>query len=133
MRLAKSLFKKCIRDIFRNIKQFISIIFIIAISCTLYIGLEANAEGFEKRVNRIFTNGNLSDIWVTINPNLNDFDNGSNESTSTPNASKDDEIIENPKTGSNIGYISTLIIILAVVSIISYIRIKKVSKFPESL
>lgn len=73
MRLAKSLFKKCIRDIFRNIKQFISIIFIIAISCTLYIGLEANAEGFEKRVNSIFTNGNLSDIWVTINPNLNDF------------------------------------------------------------
>ena len=73
MRLAKSLFKKCIRDIFRNIKQFISIIFIIAISCTLYIGLEANAEGFEKRVNSIFTNGNLSDIWVTLNPNLNDF------------------------------------------------------------
>lgn len=74
MRLAKSLFKKCIRDIFRNIKQFISIIFIIAISCTLYIGLESNAEGFEKRVNQVFTNGNLSDIWVTINPVLNDFD-----------------------------------------------------------
>lgn len=67
------------------------------------------------------------------NPNLNDFDNGSDESTSTPNDSKDDEIIENPKTGSNIGYISTLTIILAVVSIISYIRIKKVSKFPKSL
>ncbi len=73
MRLAKSLFKKCIRDIFRNIKQFISIIFIIAISCTLYIGLEANAEGFEKRVNQVFINGNLSDIWVTVNPILNDF------------------------------------------------------------
>lgn len=70
MRFARVLIKKCFRDIWRNIKQFISIIFIVAISCTLYIGLEANAQGFENRVNQVFEKGNLSDLWVTINPNF---------------------------------------------------------------
>ena len=70
MRFARVLIKKCFRDIWRNIKQFISIIFIVAISCTLYIGLEANAKGFENRVNQVFEKGNLSDLWVTINPNF---------------------------------------------------------------
>lgn len=74
MRFTKVLLKKCFRDIFRNIKQFISIIFIVAISCTLYIGLEANAQGFENRVNKVFTEGNLSDLWVTVNPELDNLE-----------------------------------------------------------
>lgn len=74
MRFTKVLLKKCFRDIFRNIKQFISIIFIVAISCTLYIGLEANAQGFEKRVNTVFKEGNLSDLWVTISPELDNYE-----------------------------------------------------------
>lgn len=73
MRFSKVLLKKCFRDIFRNIKQFISIIFIVAISCTLYIGLEANAQGFENRVNTVFKEGNLSDLWVTVNPELDNY------------------------------------------------------------
>ena len=74
MRFIKVLLKKCFRDIFRTIKQFISIIFIVAISCTLYIGLEANAQGFENRVNKVFNDGNLSDIWVMVTPALDDFE-----------------------------------------------------------
>ena len=74
MRFIKVLLKKCFRDIFRNIKQFISIIFIVAISCTLYIGLEANAQGFENRVNKVFNDGNLSDLWVTVTPELDNLE-----------------------------------------------------------
>lgn len=74
MRLAKTLFTKCMRDLRRNFKQFISVIFIVAISCTLYIGLEANAQGFERRVNDVFNKGNLGDVRVTVNPDFNNFE-----------------------------------------------------------
>lgn len=74
MRLARILFKKCIRDFFRNIKQFISIIFIIALSTTLFVGLEANAEGIKQRVNSVFEEGNLSNLWVTITPDFSDYE-----------------------------------------------------------
>ena len=75
MRTFKVLFKKGLRDFVSNLKQFITIIFIIAISSTLYVGLEANTESLESRVNQIYSeeNGNLADIWVTINPEMDDL------------------------------------------------------------
>lgn len=76
MRAFKILLKKCFRDIGRNLKQFLSIIFIIAVAITLFIGLEANSEAFERRVDEVYTQGNASDIWITVNPEI--FDTKSN-------------------------------------------------------
>lgn len=72
MRLFKVLLKKAFRDILRNIKQFIAIIFIIGISTTLYCGLEANALSFKNRVDLVYSQdyGNIADLWVTINPSV---------------------------------------------------------------
>ena len=46
MNLFKILSIKLFRDIFKNFKQFLSIIFIVCISVTLYVGLDANAQNF---------------------------------------------------------------------------------------
>ena len=85
MRLFKTLVKKCFRDFIGNIKQFISIIFIIGISVTLYVGLDANYESIQKRVDQVYSQeyGNLADIWLTFNPNINDFSNNSLENEQT--------------------------------------------------
>ena len=71
MRTFKVLFKKCIRD---NWHQFISIIFIIGISVTLFAGLDANAIEFERRVDSVFKQGNIADVWVMINPDFTNTD-----------------------------------------------------------
>lgn len=70
MRTTKTLIKKCIRDIIRNVKQFIAIIFIICVAVTLFVGLLANSNEFERRVNIVYEKGNIADIWVTVNPDL---------------------------------------------------------------
>ena len=70
MRTFKILVKKCIRDIVRNLKQFIAIIFIVAVAVTLFVGLQANSKEFERRVNIVYEQGNIADIWVTISPDL---------------------------------------------------------------
>lgn len=62
------LLRKCFRDIFHNLKQFIAIIFIVAVAVTLFIGLEANSKEFSKRVNKVYEAGNISDLWITFNP-----------------------------------------------------------------
>lgn len=70
VRTSKILFKKCIRDIVRNLRQFIAIIFIIAVAVTLFVGLQANSKEFERRVNIVYEKGNIADIWVTVSPDL---------------------------------------------------------------
>ena len=70
MRTFKILVKKCIRDIVRNLRQFIAIIFIVAVAVTLFVGLQANSKEFERRVNIVYEQGNIADIWVTISPDL---------------------------------------------------------------
>ncbi len=70
MRLFKTLTKKLFRDIWKNLRQFISIIFIVGISVTLYVGLDANAQSFESRVNDVYQRGNVADEWITISPDL---------------------------------------------------------------
>lgn len=47
--------------------QFIAIIVIGAIAVTLFVGLHANADVFEKRVDIVYSEGNLADLWVTTN------------------------------------------------------------------
>ncbi len=82
MRLFKTLVSNCLHDLKKNLKQLIAIIFIIGIAITLFTGLNANSIEFEKRVNSVYSkeNGNLADIWVTLNVNfdentINDKDN----------------------------------------------------------
>ena len=70
MRTFKTLCTKCFRDIVRNLKQFIAIIFILAVAVTLFIGLEANSKEFDRRVDEVYTKGNVSDIWVTVTPSF---------------------------------------------------------------
>ncbi len=70
MKSSRVLLKKCFRDIFKNIKQFLAIIFIIATSVTLFIGLEANYTEFNRRINYVFTSTNMGDIYSTYIPDL---------------------------------------------------------------
>jgi putative ABC transport system permease protein len=53
------------REIKSNWAQFLAIIAIGGIAVTLFVGLLANAESFENRVNDCYDEGNLADIWVT--------------------------------------------------------------------
>ena len=61
----KILAKLGLREIKNNWKQFLAIIAIGTIAVTLFVGLMANADNFESRVNRTFDNGNMADLWVT--------------------------------------------------------------------
>ena len=70
MRLFKTLTRKLFRDIWKNFRQFISIIFIVGISVTLFVGLDANAQSFENRVNEVYKKGNIADEWITISPDF---------------------------------------------------------------
>ncbi len=57
--------KMLIRSLKRGWAQFLSIISIGAIAVTLFVGLLANADSFENRVNEVYSEGNLSSLWVT--------------------------------------------------------------------
>lgn len=74
MRLFKILFKKFFRDIFRNWKQFISILFIVGIASTLFIGLIGNSKSFSNRVTSVYERGNIADEWVTITSDISDLE-----------------------------------------------------------
>ena len=87
MKSGRLLLKKCFRDIFKNLKQFIAIIFIIATSVTLFIGLEANYKEFDRRINSIFNVTNMGDIYLTSIPNL--------DTKEDEDLLKLDEILEN--------------------------------------
>ena len=55
--------------LFRSFKkawaQFLAVIAIGAIAVTLFVGLLANAQSFENRVNEVYSEGNLASLWVT--------------------------------------------------------------------
>lgn len=60
------IFKDRIRNIRNNIAQFLSIIFMGAISITLFIGLRANALTFQNQIDTAFEKGNIPDLFVTV-------------------------------------------------------------------
>ena len=94
MRLFKLLLRKCFREILRNIKQYISIIFIIAISITLYTGLDANALGLKNRVEDVYVKGNIADEWVTLNPQFGEYEKMDEDYEQIKKASGDNSTIE---------------------------------------
>lgn len=69
MKNRKSSFSILNRMTLRSLKhgwaQYLAIIAIGAIAVTLFVGLLANADSFEDRVNTAYDAGNLADIWVT--------------------------------------------------------------------
>lgn len=65
MRPSRILFRKQTRDIFRQIKQYIAVILIAALAVALFAGLAANFRILEKRINTLYTDSNMSDIFLT--------------------------------------------------------------------
>ena len=54
-----------IRTFLHSKFQFLAVIFITAIALTLYVGLTSNAKSINDRVNSLYQDGNIADIWVT--------------------------------------------------------------------
>lgn len=65
------LFKKLIRSVKSNYKQFLAIIAISFLAICLFSGLTANAENFADRVNTLYTESNFADIYVTTDSTTN--------------------------------------------------------------
>ena len=59
------LFKKALRDLRSNWKQFISIIFIIGLAVTLFVGLQANYLSLKNRVDDFYSKGNVASYFMT--------------------------------------------------------------------
>ena len=57
--------KMLLRSLKKGWAQFLSIVAIGAIAVTLFVGLLANADSFENRVNEVYSEGNLASLWVT--------------------------------------------------------------------
>lgn len=53
------------RDLKSHWAQFLAIIGIGGVAVTLFVGLLANAESVENRVNQAYDEGNMADLWVT--------------------------------------------------------------------
>jgi putative ABC transport system permease protein len=54
-----------LRDIAHNLGQFLAIIGISGIAVTLFVGLKSNAVSIESRVNEVYKEGNVADLWLT--------------------------------------------------------------------
>jgi len=53
------------REVKSHWAQFLAIIGIGGVAVTLFVGLLANAESIEKRVDQAYDEGNMADLWVT--------------------------------------------------------------------
>ena len=61
----KLLGRTAFRSLRNGLAQFLSIVAIGAIAVTLFVGLGANADSFESRVNEVYARGELPSLWVT--------------------------------------------------------------------
>lgn len=57
--------KMLLRSFKKAWAQFVAVIAIGAIAVTLFVGLLANAQSFENRVDEVYSEGNLASLWVT--------------------------------------------------------------------
>ncbi len=63
------------RSVFKSWLQFLAVILITGIAVTLYVGLTSNAASFASRVNKLYQDGNVADIWTTVTEeDTNDLD-----------------------------------------------------------
>lgn len=49
-------------------KQFLAIVGIGGLAINLFIGLLSNAQSYEQRVNKMYTGGNVADVFLTLDP-----------------------------------------------------------------
>lgn len=64
-KLSRLMTKMNLRTILKSKLQFVAVIFITAIAMTLYVGLTSNAKSIQNRVNELYQESNMADIWVT--------------------------------------------------------------------
>lgn len=64
VKTAAVLIGKTRRDILKNWKQFLTIIVIAGLAVCLFCGFIANASVLQNRVNRLYNDGNIADLWV---------------------------------------------------------------------
>ena len=67
------LFKMTLREIKNNFKQYVALLLISFLAITLYVGLSSNALTLQKRVDTIYEQGNIADIFVYVK-NVNEED-----------------------------------------------------------
>lgn len=60
------LLKKNFRTLIKSKVQFLAVIFITALSMTLFVGLSSNALSINNRVNELYQGSNIADIWTTV-------------------------------------------------------------------
>lgn len=60
------LFKMTLREIKNNFKQYVALIVISFLAVTLFIGLDANAISLQNRMDTLYENGNIADIFVYV-------------------------------------------------------------------
>lgn len=65
--LHRVLLRKLRQDLKVNILQYLAIIFIAALAISLFTGLAANYRVFQARVNKVYKDGNIADLWYTTN------------------------------------------------------------------
>ena len=65
-RLSRILRKKILREIRGNFKQFLALISIATLAVTLFVGLSSNARGLQKRLDQLYEDGNIADIFVYV-------------------------------------------------------------------
>lgn len=60
------LWVKIRREIRANFKQFFALILIAGLAVTLYVGLSSNAKNLRQRVDKLYEDGNIADIFVYV-------------------------------------------------------------------
>ncbi len=65
------LIKKSIRDILRQIRQYLAMILIATFAICLFSGLAANYHALKLRKDKLYKDGNLSDLFLTTIPKIN--------------------------------------------------------------
>ena len=70
-RTSKLLFKKLLRSVKTNYKQFLSVIAISFLAICLFCGLTSNAKNLEDRVNYLYDETNVAEVYLTTTSNQN--------------------------------------------------------------
>lgn len=65
------LIKKSIRDILRQIRQYLAMILIATFAICLFSGLAANYHALKLRKEKLYKDGNISDLFLTTIPRIN--------------------------------------------------------------
>ncbi len=63
---SKILFRMSLREIKNNFKQYLALILISFLAVTLFIGLTANSQSLQLRVDTLYEQGNIADIFTYV-------------------------------------------------------------------